>query len=757
MGVPAQNRIFTTPSFIFTIIITAALSFNNNSITTAATLQDETASASATVSASTQIPATYHTYIQYTQWIKQIASEYPNYCKVESIGKSLDGRDIWAIQLAGPGTIEPDKRPALLITANIDGDRVIGSEVAVNIIENLLAQATGKSETAQPTAAADNNNEEITKAEDADAETDYTTITAKELLASHTLYIVPRVNPDAAEMYFRGTKNNYNRNKRPDDIDRDTLIDEDGPDDLNGDGVITLMRVYDPEKADMIADENEPRLNVKPDMKKGERPLFYIDTEGIDNDNDGQYNEDPTGGVDLNMNFMHGYQEHADGAGIHQVSEPESLALLKYALAHQNIAAAITFGKHDNLTNAPDGKGTYDAGTPKNIDSGDVELYKDVSEIFKKITGLNKIDNSNAGGAFFEWAYAQYGIPSFTTPLWTLPEEPKKENDADGKNGTSENDADTPPAEGQREARQFARPGGGGGGRSGSGGRGGGRSGGFSRSGGGGGGGAPDDAATTPPDSNATSTSEGLTPSGIGDISKETIDELIAAAEAAGFPVNDEMMANITPEQVEQYAQMSGVQIRRVKPDSDKNGKAKNAEEAAWLKYNDEKRNGAGFVNWQQFEHPQLGKVEIGGWTPYFKTNPPAEEIKNIADKQTEFVLYLTAQFPKISLEEPQIKRLAQNLYEIKTTLTNEGGLPAGTAMARRNQRARPYIVSISTENQNIINGTKINKVWSIPAHGGKEKFKWIINAPDNSDITIKVYSEKYGQFEKVYKLSDNQ
>ena len=32
------------------------------------------------------------------------------------------------------------------------------------------------------------------------------------------------------------------------------------------------------------------------------------------------------------------------------------------------------------------------------------------------------------------------------------------------------------------------------------------------------------------------------------------------------------------------------------------------------LRWNDEALDGKGYVDWYEFEHPQLGKVELGGW-----------------------------------------------------------------------------------------------------------------------------------------------
>jgi len=59
----------------------------------------------------------------------------------------------------------------------------------------------------------------------------------------HVYYIIPRMNPDAAEKMFGSIKTGMKTNTNKYDSDNDGRVDEDGPDDLNKDGYITMMRV----------------------------------------------------------------------------------------------------------------------------------------------------------------------------------------------------------------------------------------------------------------------------------------------------------------------------------------------------------------------------------------------------------------------------------------------------------------------------------------------------------------------------------
>ena len=150
----------------------------------------------------------------------------------------------------------------------------------------------------------------------------------KQRLDNSVFYIVPRVNPDGAEAMWAAVKW-ARRTKRPLDDDNDGRMDEDGPEDLNKDGVITVMRVKEPD-GDYMIDPEEPRLMRRADPKKGERGRLRSTWEGIDNDGDGFINEDGAGGVDINRNFMHEYPYYKPEAGLYMVSEAETRAVLAF-------------------------------------------------------------------------------------------------------------------------------------------------------------------------------------------------------------------------------------------------------------------------------------------------------------------------------------------------------------------------------------------------------------------------------------------
>ena len=123
----------------------------------------------------------------------------------------------------------------------------------------------------------------------------------------------------------------------------DDQTDEDGPDDLDGDGIITQMRVKDP-AGEWIPVEADPRLMRKADPAKGEKGIYKLYTEGIDNDGDGEYNEDGRAESNIGMTFPHLFKPFTATGGRWPGSEPETFGIMKFAFDHPEIAMTFAFG-----------------------------------------------------------------------------------------------------------------------------------------------------------------------------------------------------------------------------------------------------------------------------------------------------------------------------------------------------------------------------------------------------------------------------
>lgn len=336
-----------------------------------------------------------------SQRINKLAADYPALCTVKSLVKTTGGKDIWAISI---GTGDRDKKPAVAIVGGIEGNYLLGTELALGFADSILKNSSGN---------------EI-----------------KALLDKVTFYIIPDATPDAREQFFSSLKYERNINAAKTDDDRDFTVDEDPFEDLNNDGLITLIRITDP-AGTMVESEDDKRIMVPADLSKGEMGAFIVFSEGIDNDKDGNFNEDGPGGVNFNRNFTYNYEEFGKNTGLHAVSEPETKAIADFLYDHFNIYATFAFGPQDNLgqpargqerpsgsiqaVQGAGGRGTGDRRITS-VMKTDETINKLLSDKYHEITGLKGAPASNsATGNFMDWAYFHYGRYSFSTPGWWLP------------------------------------------------------------------------------------------------------------------------------------------------------------------------------------------------------------------------------------------------------------------------------------------------------------------------------------------------
>jgi len=356
----------------------------------------------------------------------KLATDYPALCSVKSLGQTPGGRDVWVLTI---GTGDRDNKPSIAVVGGIDGSYIFTRELVIGFAENILKESA--------------------------------TPEIKSLLEKITFYVFPDVNPDASEQYFSALKYERHINDRATDDDRDFQTGEDPFEDLNGDGLITLIRVTDP-AGTFIESTDDKRVMVEADLSKGQKGTYLLFSEGIDNDRDGHFNEDGPGGVDFNRNFTYNYEEFGANAGLHAVSEPESKAVADFLYDHFNIYAVICFGPQDNLGQqasrgnerpSPAGQQAQAVSQQQgrqpperritSVMRSDETIIRLVSEKFLEITGLKGSPPSKTSpGNFADWVYYHYGRYCFSTPGWWFPSERGKNTEVSFLKFAEENKID---------------------------------------------------------------------------------------------------------------------------------------------------------------------------------------------------------------------------------------------------------------------------------------------------------------------------
>lgn len=259
----------------------------------------------------------YHTSAEIEEWMRKWAAQYPNLVDLYVVGKSFGERDVWQMTLTNKSTGKHTDKPAAFFDGGRHAGEISGTESSLYLAWHLL-ENYGKDPV-------------ITR-----------------ILDDKAVYIRPLNNPDGSDMY-RLTAQSNRSTVRPYDDDGDGLLDEDPPEDVNGDGYITQLRKFvGAGKGNAVIDSADGKGRLMRFVAMGQGD-YMIYPEGWDNDKDGRINEDGIGGLDLHRNYPYNWHPMTEatgrgntqfGAGEYPLSEPETRSVVLFTLAHPNIGAA---------------------------------------------------------------------------------------------------------------------------------------------------------------------------------------------------------------------------------------------------------------------------------------------------------------------------------------------------------------------------------------------------------------------------------
>lgn len=323
--------------------------------------------------------------------LAQLHRAFPKLTRLYSLGKSVEGRELWCLEVSAFNQGDAARKPGMWIDGNIHGNEVQGAEVVAYTAWYLCHQY--------------GRLEQVT-----------------ELLDRRVFYLTPTINPDGRDRWLHRAQNPSTSRSglRPDDDDGDGTADEDDCDDLDGDGSITMMRIKDPHghwKPHPLFPDSL-MVEVGPE-EPGEFTLLGL--EGLDNDGDGQVNEDPAGGYDMNRNWAWDWQpEYVQrGALEYPFCLPETRAVADFIVKHPNIAAAQSYHNFGGMILRSPGR---EGGA---MHGGDERLLQLIAQRGEKMLPYYRSmllwkDLYTVWGGEIDWLYGARGIVTFTTELWSL-------------------------------------------------------------------------------------------------------------------------------------------------------------------------------------------------------------------------------------------------------------------------------------------------------------------------------------------------
>jgi hypothetical protein len=344
----------------------------------------------------------FYTSAETNQILAELHALYPGLTELYSVGTSWGGQPLMMLEITNEATGPASEKPALYVDGGIHAGEFTGSSVATYFIGYLL-RGFGK----DPRVTA--------------------------LLDRRSFYVRPKFNPDGSDLaliqdqFLRSTPH-------PMDEDEDGVADEDPPQDLDGDGWITQMRVPNPEGA-WVKDPADARIMIRDTRRERPGPRFDVIREGVDDDGDGQINEDGFGGIDMNRNFPRNWErEHLqEGAGDFPLSEPETRAAVEFINAHRNITGII----HGHTS----GGFMYrlpSAEAPSTFPAIDLQLIIHLGEEYTRTTGRPVEPSSthpteHRYGTLLSWGYWDQGMIGWVPEFVPGPEAWVTDYDGDGE------------------------------------------------------------------------------------------------------------------------------------------------------------------------------------------------------------------------------------------------------------------------------------------------------------------------------------
>lgn len=335
----------------------------------------------------------YYLYDELTGFLHQYTESYPELMALKSIGKSYEGRDVWAATLTNSATGAACDKPAMYVDGNIHAGEVTGSIACLYLIDYLLAQY--------------GVDPKVTK-----------------LLDTRTFYILPRINPDGAEKYLT-TPAMLRSSVRP---YPDYRKDEDPPglhaEDIDGNGKILFMRLPDNRRGAWKVDAEDSRLMVERTPLDIEGPFYHMYTEGVLRDAHGNLvttPEEPFAvvatkhGLDLNRNFPSGFSPLTNGAGPFPLSEPETRNQVEFISQHKNIAGVLLYHTTGGVLFRP-----HSTIPDKEFAPDDLVMYEAIGKLGTDATGYPVVCcyGDIFSGVLDDWCFDQLGLLAFTPELW---------------------------------------------------------------------------------------------------------------------------------------------------------------------------------------------------------------------------------------------------------------------------------------------------------------------------------------------------
>lgn len=105
---------------------------------------------------------------------------------------------------------------------------------------------------------------------------------------------------------------------------------------------------------------------------------------------------------------------------------------------------------------------------------------------------------------------------------------------------------------------------------------------------------------------------------------------------------------------------------------------------------------GEAMVEWQEVDHPQYGRIEVGGTKKNFGRVEPGFMLQSDAHRNMMFTLYQTSQMPLVEVDSVTTRSLGGGLTEVTAVVVNRRIAPTHTQQDIENRISRPDRITLA-------------------------------------------------------------
>lgn len=167
-----------------------------------------------------------------------------------------------------------------------------------------------------------------------------------------------------------------------------------------------------------------------------------------------------------------------------------------------------------------------------------------------------------------------------------------------------------------------------------------------------------------------------------------------------------------------------------------------------------------GFRPWEQFDHPQLGPVEVGGMVYIWSyRNPPGKLLEDICHNNVLFNLRHAAAAPRIEIDSVEVEPLGGDLHKVTAVVSNHGYLPTNLSdVAIQNKVAKAVTLSLDCDGAKLVMNPEVVTLGNLAGRNERrytysnwgqqwspvtKKAEWLVRG--SGSLTVTAASEKGG------------